>query len=419
MSRVSSRVWQVTALLLLAACGDDGAASGAEGTSSSGAAESDATGVGTTSSSGGDVSTSEGGEAETGSSSSTTGPDAPLESIPGQARYALVGETVTLDGSASTGAVLYQWNFDDGSEPAPPSEDPVAVITYDTPGRYRPVLTVFDGSGNQLAEDVTITVTFEPTHTPRQSSTIAIDADDRAVVVSPDSDELTTVERRGEAFALGVRVPTCGRPRTVAWWGAQPVVACQDDAVAIHDLDAGTFTPVPLPYGARPFGVVVVEDDAFVTLQGTGAVARIALDGTPTVLETLPAITDARGIAAMPDGRLGITRWRSPDAEGQLVLLDPQTGAVEPVALQFDPQAASDTEAGGVPSYLTQLLISPIGDFAAVPSLQANIDHGTFINGDAFTFETTLRGVVSYLDVGEGMVENFSLRRHFDNRGFL
>ncbi|MEM6296381.1 MAG: hypothetical protein AAGA54_34245, partial [Myxococcota bacterium] len=46
-------------------------------------------------------------------------------------------------------------------------------------------------------------------------------------------------------------------------------------------------------------------------------------------------------------------------------------------------------------------------------------DHGTFINGDAFTFETTLRGVVSYLDVGEGMVENFSLRRHFDNRGFL
>ena len=174
-----------------------------------------------------------------------------------------------------------------------------------------------------------------------------------------------------------------------------------------------------LPWGSRPFGVVVVGDEAFVSLQGPGAVARVSLSGTPTVLETLPAIDDARGIAVMPDDRLGITRWRSPDGEGQLVLLDPQTGDREPVALQFDPQAASDTEAGGVPSYLAQLLISPIGDRAAVPSLQANIDHGEYVGDEPFSFETTLRGIVSYLDVAGGLTEDFPGRRHFDNRGLL
>lgn len=408
----------ILATLLLVACGDDAATAetdvGSTGADTTGGSSS---GAATTGSSA-DVSTS----SSTGMAddSSTTGDAAPLEAIPGEDRYALVGETVLLDGSASTGAVLYQWALDDGSRPAEPSDDPTLEISWDTPGRHRPVLTVFDADGNTRSEDVTITVTFEPTHAPEQSSTIDIDPDDRAVVVSPDSDELVTVERSGDRFGLGVRVPSCARPRTVAWWGAQAVVTCQeDDQLAIHDLGAATFSTVQLPWGSRPFGVVVVQDEAFVTLQGPGAVARVSLAGTPTVLETLPAIADARGIAVLPDGRLGITRWRSPDAEGQLVLLDPDTGARELAALQFDPQVASDTEAGGVPSYLGQLLVSPIGDLAAVPSLQANIDHGTYVNGEDFTFETTLRGVVSYLDVAGGLAEDFTRRRHFDNRGLL
>jgi DNA-binding beta-propeller fold protein YncE len=282
------------------------------------------------------------------------------------------------------------------------------------------VLTVFDAVGNTRAEDVTITVTFEPSHSPEQSSTLDMGPDDRAVVVSPDSDELITVVRRGESFSLGVRVPTCARPRTVAWWGSQAVVACQgDDTVAVHDLDAGTYETVQLPWGSRPFGVVVQGNTAYVSLQGPGAVAEVSLGGMPAHVDTVPAVDDARGIAVLPDGRLGVTRWRSPDEEGQLVLLDPDSGAREAVALQFDPQVASDTEAGGVPSYLAQLLISPIGDLAAVPSLQANIDHGTHINGEPFTFETTLRGVVSYLDVAGGLTEDFTRRRHFDNRGLL
>ena len=406
------------AALLLAACADETASADTDGTSTSGGSTTVSSGPGSTGSSDEGSTSSSTGVVDDGST--TTGEPEPLVAIPGEDRYALVGEAVLLDGSASTGALLYQWTLDDGSRPADPSGDPTLEIAWDAPGRYRPVLTVFDADGNTRSEDVTITVTFEPSHEPAQSSTIDIDANDRAVVVSPDSDELVTVERRGDRFGLGVRVGTCARPRTVAWWGGQAVVTCQEgDQLAVHDLEAGTFDTVQFPWGSRPFGVVIVENEAFVTLQGPGAVARVSLVGTPTVLETLPAIDDARGIAVLPDGRLGVTRWRSPDAQGQIALLDATMGARESVALQFDPQVASDTEAGGVPSYLSQLLVSPIGDLAAVPSLQANIDHGTFVNGEDLTFETTLRGIVSYLDVAGGLSEDFTRRRHFDNRGLL
>lgn len=412
----------LVAILLLVACGDDAASADTEpGTTSGGSTSATSSGTGSSGTTGvADDDSSSSSSTSALDSTGTTGEPEPLEAIAGEDRYALVGDAVSLDGSASTGAVLYQWTLDDGSRPAEPSDDPTLEISWDTPGRYRPVLTVFDADGNTRSEDVTITVTFEPTHEPEQSSTIDIDVDDRAVVVSPDSNELITVERSGERFSLGVRVPTCTRPRTVAWWGEQALVTCQDeDQLAIHDLEAGTFETVQLPWGSRPFGVVVVGDEAFVSMQGPGAIGRVALAGTPSFVEALPAIDDARGVAVLPDGRLGVTRWRSPDSEGQLVLLDPATGERESVALQFDPQAASDTEAGGVPSYLTQLLISPIGDLAAVPSLQANIDHGVFVNGEEFSFETTLRGVVSYLDVGGGLTEDFTRRRHFDNRGLL
>ncbi|MBV1857546.1 MAG: hypothetical protein KUG77_03975 [Nannocystaceae bacterium] len=409
----------IAALLLLVGCGDDTASRETEGGTIGGETSSSTT-VPSGTSDGSSEGASSGTSTTSVADSSSTGDLQPLASIPGPDRYALVGDTVMLDGSASTGAVLYQWALDDGSRPPEPSEDPTLALSWDEPGRYRPVLTVFDAEGNTRSEDVTITVTFEPTHAPEQSSTIDIDGSDRAVVVSPDSNELITVERRGDSFSLGVRVSTCAGPRTVAWWGEQAVVTCpQEDRVAVHDLDSGSSSTLQLPWGSRPFGVVIVDDTAYVSLQGPGAVARISLRGTPTLLETTPAIEDARAVAVLPDGRLGITRWRSPDAEAQLVLLDTDSGEREAVALQFDLQGASDTEAGGVPSYLGQLLISPVADLAAVPSMQANINHGDFVNGESFSFETTLRGVVSYLDVGGGLSEDFTRRRHFDNRGLL
>jgi hypothetical protein len=177
--------------------------------------------------------------------------------------------------------------------------------------------------------------------------------------------------------------------------------------------------PVALPRGSRPYGVVTTEERVWVTLQARGRVAEIdASADVPVLVGELDAVEDARGIALLPDGRLAITRWRSPDDAAQIAVIDPSSGDRELVALQFDPKEASDTEAGGIPSWLDQILVSPQADQIAIPSLQANFGQGEYLDGDALTFDETLRGIVSYVE-WPALAEDFERRKHFDNRGLM
>jgi hypothetical protein len=361
-------------------------------------------------------------------SSSVDGTDGePLSAAPGASFYAYVGERVQLDGSASTGAVAYRWSLDDGSPAPAPGPDPTASVVYDSPGRRRPVLTVYDAAGASLSAALTVTVTHVPSHAPRHASTVVRLADDvRVAVVSPDSNELTIVRRTDEGeLVVQDRLPTCQHPRTVAALDdGRVAVACQgDDAVQLLDPDGGAPPhAVALPRGARPYGVVAVGTTLYATAQARGELVRIDAAGVPALVESFSVLPDARGVAVWPDGRLAVTRWRSPDTHAELALLDPQSCAVQLVTLAFDPTEPSDTASGGVPSYLDQVLVSPQADVAAVPSLQANVTQGQYLDGNPLTFETTVRGVVSYLALpggGGAPVESFAARRHFDNHGFL
>jgi PKD domain len=405
------------------ACGDDGSGpdqGSSEGSGSSGPAPT--TSPTTTDSSSGAVDSGSSGSSGTGDTEGE-----PLSAEPGESFYAFVGERVVLDGSASTGAVAYRWNLDDGSPAPEPGADPTAAVAYATPGRYRPVLTVYDAVGNALSASLTVTVTHVPTHAPRHASTVVRLSDDvRVAVVSPDSDELTIVGRNDEGeFTVQQRLPTCLGPRTAAALAdGRVAVACQgDDAVQVLDPEGGAPTvTVALPRGARPYGVVAVDDQIYATLQARGELVHIDAAGAPTLVQSWPALPDARGVAVLPDGRLVVTRWRSPDTNAELVVLDPETGGdIEFVTLAFDLTEPSDTASGGVPSYLDQVLVSPIGDVAALPTLQANSGQGEYLDGNPLTFETTVRGVVSYLElpVGGAPLEDLARRRHFDNHGFL
>jgi DNA-binding beta-propeller fold protein YncE len=414
----------VGALVVVAgmACGDDASSPPAEDGSGSGSTTMPAEVTGPAESSSGPAT----GSSSSGVDGTTEGE--PLSPDPGDSFYAFVGERVLLDGSASTGAVAYRWNLDDGSPPAEPGAEATAAVAYPTPGRYRPVLTVYDAAGGSLSASLTVTVTEVPTHVPRHSATVVrMVEDERVAVVSPDSDELTIVGQDGDEGQLAVldRLPTCDRPRTAA---ALPhgrvAVACQgDDTVQVLDLADGSSQAVALPRGARPYGVVAVGHQLYVTLQARGELARIDTEGPPALVQSWPVVTDARGVAVLPDGRFLVTRWRSPDTHAELAVLDPADGTVEVITLAFDPKQASDTESGGVPSYLDQALVSPIGDVAAVPSLQANIGQGAYIDGNPLTFESTLRGVVSYLALpgrgGQAVLEDFERRDQFDNHGLM
>lgn len=345
----------------------------------------------------------------------------PLVAEAGAAQYGLVGEELVLDGSASTGAVSYQWNFGDGQSWTEPRSEAVARVVYREPGRYSAVLTVFGPSGARRSDSVTISITRPPVHRPNYSSTIApIPGTDEFAVVSPDSGELTVVELANETLSLVSRTGLCSSPRTVAATAGYLAVACdRDDTVEILTRTAQRHT-IPLPAGSRPYGVIAARSGLVVTLQGRGEVAELPLapDGSPAG-EPLyfTAVADARGIAELPGDRLAVTRWRSPDAGGELAILDLGTAVRRISTVAVDPQLSSDTEIGGVPSYLDQVLVSPNGDDLALPSLQANIADGLFRNGRNPVQDTTVRGVVSFFDASTEL-ELFEQRKQFDDRGY-
>jgi len=344
----------------------------------------------------------------------------PVVAEPGASRYAFVGDEVAFSATASTGAVAYAWDFGDGSS----AEGDAVSASYAEPGRYQVVLTA-TGPGGKDSASLVVSVTQRPSWTPRESGSVLRvpepQTDEQFLVVSPDSDEVVLVNREQDDWSVGARVTVCGGPRTVAAVLEPDValVACPDadtvEEVTFSVVDAQVSRAITFPRGSRPFGVVVDGTRAFVALQGTGELAVLDLTMDPPPMEVFAAVPDARGVALWPDGRVAVSRWRSPSTGGAVVLVDPDTGAVESLTLQVDPQISSDTEVGGVPNYLDQILVSPQGDEAALPHTQMNIFEGVFQTGDALRHDTVLRGTVSFL--GTDGVEDFAARKQFDNRG--
>ena len=326
---------------------------------------------------------------------------------PSQIR-ANVDDFVLLDGSQSTGAIAYQWSFGNGEGWGKPRTMDSATVQYGTPGRYLAELTVYDVAGNADRTTVSVAITAPRLFEPQQSSTvIAVDNKHRAAIVSRESNQLIVAKRNDQTGTWRVekRLVTDSAPRSLGQLDEWLVVACQDSGtVLFHPKSLAEVTlRVFLPDASRPFGVATVGDAAFVTLQSTGEIARMEFNpnGVPETVATARIIDDPRGIAALPDGRLLVSRWRSPDDRGEVAVVSPDLQDVVVVPIPYDERPA---EAGvaGLPSYLGAAAVSPGGTYAALPSLQANVRRGPRLDGEPLTPDVMFRGVMSILDVDLG-----------------
>lgn len=332
-----------------------------------------------------------------------------------------VGMRVLLDATASTGGVRYRFDLGDGREIE--DDDGALDATWDTPGRYSVVVTVEGAEGGSRTAGAVVAITERPTHAPRQSGTIARLESGHFAVVEPDADAVTiaALSVNGE-LTLETRFSPCEQPRTVStyrWNDREELAITCADSVVLTTPDGGDSFTIAMPANTRPHAALGLAESVWVSLQGTGELAEVAL-ATRTLVRRVPVIADARALALLPGDRVAVSRWRSPDSGAEIALFDPATDAVEVVTLQVDPQAGSDTENGGVPSYLDAILVSPIGDRILIPSLQANYAEGRFLTGTDLRSETTVRAVISVLELVDGTwTERFESRRQLDNRGLL
>jgi YVTN family beta-propeller protein len=333
---------------------------------------------------------------------------------------ALVGSTVGFSPASASGSNLqYSWNFGDGTSTAFSSTASASKV-YGAPGHYAVILTVRSGSVTSTCS-ATQTIHTQPTATaPRSSGTIAFDAGrNRVWVVNSDNDSVTAINAANNTRlfeqAVGLNPQTLAQAPDGRIW----VTNQGSGTVSILDPASGAVVQtLQTGLGSRPFGVVFnpLGTAAFVTLQGSGKVLKLN-PTTGAVQATLSAGSSPRGLAISGDSnRLLVTRYISPLDRGEVVEVNPSAFTVtRTFSLATDP--GPDTEAGGrgVPNFLTSVAIQPDGKRAWIPSKKDNTLRGTFRDGNPLTFESTVRTIVSQVDL-DSNAEVLSARRDLNDR---
>src|SRR5205814_3452960 len=122
--------------------------------------------------------------------------------------------------------------------------------------------------------------------TPRSSATVALGASaqhgPRIWVVNGDDDTVSVIDATSGSKLAEIKVGS--RPRTVAIApNGRAWVANQGSAsLSVIDPEAlSVSATIPMPRASQPYGVLVADDgSAFVTLEATGQVGKVAPAGS-------------------------------------------------------------------------------------------------------------------------------------------
>jgi DNA-binding beta-propeller fold protein YncE/cytochrome c peroxidase len=330
-----------------------------------------------------------------------------------------VGAPVEFSAQATgAGELTYTWDFGDGQRN---EASPSATIThvYDQPGHYPVIVVARDSSSVRSASFLQTVHRVLPERPPASSSTIVFSrSQNRVCNVNADNDTVSCLA--AGTLEVVFEAPVGRHPRSLAvapdgsLW-----VANQDDAsVSVLAADGSQLATVPLPHASKPFGIVLdaARGRAYVTLQARGEVAELDLTNLE-VLRTAPAGPWATGAALDSTGStLFVTRLISPSEGGELVELDTTSLAVtRRIPLALDPGPDTEATARGVPNYLRAVVPNPDGSALWIPSKKDNILRGQARDGLPLDFETSVRTIVSLVDLAT-KAEDLAQRVDLNNR---
>ena len=280
---------------------------------------------------------------------------------------------------------------------------------------------VRDAAGNIVTTSLRLLVITAPAGPlPTQSSTLAIgdDAGTRRVwSVNPDANTVAVVNAVTGAkiaeHAVGVNPRGIARDANGRYW-----VTCHgSDEIRVLNADGSTNTAITLAYGSAPFGIAPSPDGTliYVTLDGAGSVQRYSAASPNAVPLTATGLDTPRALAISADGsRVLVTRFLSPELHAEIHEFTATLALTRTFTLSSANNIDGGDRASGVPNYLAGIAISPDGTRAAIVSKQDNIQRGTLFGVGNLTHETTVRSVISFLD----LVSNTEIphsRRDFDN----
>jgi YVTN family beta-propeller protein len=333
-------------------------------------------------------------------------------------------EVLTVEALATgDGPFEYRFNFEGAYGPWDPSS--IASYAYSELGRPRVLVQARDIHGAVVTGSLQLLVAAPMAAGPQpsQSRTLAVGDDPlgrRVWVVNPDSNSVSVLDAASGALvaehAVGENPRNIARDAQGRYW-----VTCQgSDELYVLNPDGSPHHIRALAYGAAPFGVVASPNgqSIFVTLYGSGRLQRYVSNspGTNPVEQT--TFPTPRAIAVSANGqRVFVTRFISPELHAEVAEFAGQAAQlsfVRGVALSSANTIDNGDRASGVPNYLAAIAISPDGTRAAVASKQDNVLRGELYGVGDLTHETTVRAVVSFLDL-QNNVEIRHARRDFDN----
>lgn len=333
---------------------------------------------------------------------------------------AIVGANVTLRASSrnAAGTVQYSFDFGDGSQATPFSTNANAAHVYAQPGHYLVQVTAKDSVRTSRAS------TFQTIHhaltarAPVSSSTMVWDEAKQLVWnVNTDNATVTAIDALLLNKKMEARVGK--EPRTLAQAPDATIWVVNQGVSTISILDSkngNLVHTIALPHGSRPFGIVFSANAAYVTLQATSRLLKID-PNTRTILADLVVGPTPRGLAISHDGeRIFVTRFVSPNDHAEVVEVNATNFTVtRTFNLALDPGPDTESSGRGVPNYLSGIRIAPDGRRAWIASKKDNVQRGVQRDGLPLTFESTVRTMVSQLDLINN-VEDLSARRDLNDR---
>jgi YVTN family beta-propeller protein len=333
---------------------------------------------------------------------------------------ATVGTTLSFSPQAvSGGGLQYAWDFGDGNSTAF-SASADATHAYAAARHHAVVLRV--RSGSQTGSCSTNQTVYNPptANAPRQTSTLAYDAGrSRLWAVNSDAGTVAAINTSNNTLALEAAVGANPQTLAIAPNGRLWVTNAGAGSVSVLDPASGALQQtINLGAGTEPFGVAFAPNGsaAYVTLQGSGRLLRLD-PATGAVQAQLGVGPTPRGIAISGDStRVFVTRYISPADKGEVVEVNAgATSVTRRIALATDPGPDTESSGRGVPNFITGIAIQPDGRRAWVPSKKDNTLRGGFRDGQALTFESTVRTIVSQIDL-QTNTEELAARIDFNDR---